>query len=74
VADRDDAYLWRLRAIAAFVLLGLIACAALADTFGRLFIDSSFHADTAIIGSLLGGLLLMLGLEIPAMLRRRKDD
>jgi hypothetical protein len=37
-----------------------------ADTLGRLFIDKSFHVGDVVYGSLIGALLLLLGVETAA--------
>lgn len=52
-------------------MVGLVASVVLADTFGRLFVRVDFHADTAILGTIVGGLLVILGVEVPAWFRRR---
>jgi len=74
VSAPDDEYLRRLRIVAGAVFVILIAIVVLADVLGRLFIDAGFRADSALFGTLLGGLLLVLGIQLPAWFRRRKED
>lgn len=58
----------RLRTIAGFAILALIVVLALADTFGR---PAGLHVSEVIFGSLLGALLLILGVEGAARLVKR---
>lgn len=50
----------RLRFVAGVTLLVLIVVLALADTFGR---GADLHASEFIFGSILGGFLLIIGVE-----------
>lgn len=50
----------RLAAITGVTFLGLLVVLTLADTFGQ---ASGLHANEFIFGALLGGLLLVLGVE-----------
>lgn len=59
----------RLRVIAAIVFLILVAVLALADTFGR---SADLHVSEFVFGSLLGALLLVLGVEGAARLLGRR--
>lgn len=59
----EERLLRRLRLIAGGVILLMIVLLVSADTLGRLFISPDFHASELILGSLLGALLLVLGIE-----------
>lgn len=50
----------RLRVISGVTFLGLLVLLALADTFGK---EAGLHASEFIFGSLLGALLLVIGVE-----------
>jgi len=49
--------------VAGFIILALIVLLATADTLGRLLIDPTFHASEVILGTLMGALLVLAGLE-----------
>jgi uncharacterized sodium:solute symporter family permease YidK len=53
----------RLRIVAAAVILVMVILIPLVDTFGRLFLDPTFRASELLYGTLMGALLLLLGLE-----------
>lgn len=59
----DDDELSGLRFLAIKVFLGLSVLLIVADILGRLFKDSSFHADPVVAGLVFGTLLSLLGLE-----------
>ena len=59
----DDDELSDLRLLAIKVFLGLSVLLIAADVFGRLFKDSTFHADPVVAGLVFGTLLSLLGLE-----------
>ena len=59
----EERLLRRLRLIAGGVILTMIALLVMVDTLGRLFIDPNFHASELILGTLIGALLLLLGIE-----------
>jgi hypothetical protein len=59
----EERLLRRLRLIAGGVILTMIALLVMVDTLGRLFVDPSFHASELILGTLIGALLLLLGIE-----------
>lgn len=59
----EDRLLRRLRVIAGVVILTMIALLVVADNLGRLFIDPNFRASELILGTLIGALLLLLGIE-----------
>jgi hypothetical protein len=56
----------KFRVIAVCVLLALLVFLVGADTLGRLFIDKSFHVGDVVYGSLIGALMLLLGVETAA--------
>ena len=65
-APRDPAeerLLRRLRLLAGIVILVMIVLLVVADTLGRLLISPDFHASELILGTLIGALLLLLGIE-----------
>ena len=53
----------RLRFIAGIVILALVALLVIVDSFGRLLVDRDFHVSELIVGSLIGALLGVLGIE-----------
>lgn len=55
--------LGRLRLLAGAVILVLIAFLAFVDALGRLLIDPTFHVGDVMVGTLVGALLLLLGIE-----------
>ena len=46
------------------ILVGLVAFVTLLDGLGRLFVDPSFHVSDIALGTLMGGLLAALGIDI----------
>ncbi len=58
----------RLRVIAGAVILGCVVFLVVVDTLGRLYVDKDFHVGDVFIGSLLGALLLLLGVEVSSRL------
>jgi len=54
----------RLRLVAAAVLLALIVLIVLVDVFGRLLVDSSFRISDLMLGTLIGALLLLVGIDV----------
>lgn len=64
---------------AGVVILILIVFVVLTDLLGRLFVDGSFRVSDAMLGTLIGALLLLVGIDISTRLPwdkigRRKDD
>lgn len=59
----EDRLLRRLRVIAGIVILVMIVLLVTADTLGRLLVSPDFHASELILGTLIGALLLLLGIE-----------
>lgn len=59
----EERLLRRLRLIAGGVILTMIVLIVVVDTLGRLLIDPSFHASELFLGTLIGALLLLLGIE-----------
>jgi ABC-type Fe3+-siderophore transport system permease subunit len=53
----------RLRFIAGVVILVMIVLLVTADTLGRLLLSPEFHASELILGTLIGALLVVLGIE-----------
>jgi ABC-type Fe3+-siderophore transport system permease subunit len=53
----------RLRFIAGVVILVMIVLLVTADTLGRLLLSPDFHASELILGTLIGALLVVLGIE-----------
>lgn len=53
-----------LRLVAGIVLLLLIVFVVLVDLLGRLFIDASFRVSDLMLGTLIGALLLVAGIDI----------
>lgn len=53
----------RLRLVAGAVILACIVFLVVVDALGRLFIRADFHVGDIFIGSLLGALLLVIGVE-----------
>jgi ABC-type Fe3+-siderophore transport system permease subunit len=45
------------------VILLMIVLLVTADTLGRLLVSPDFHASELILGTLIGALLLLLGIE-----------
>ncbi len=59
----EERLLRRLRLIAIIVILAMIVLVVVGDTLGRLYIDPNFHASEVALGTLIGALLLLLGIE-----------
>jgi hypothetical protein len=59
----EERLLRRLRVISGAVILVMIGLLVLADTLGRLLINPDFHASELFLGTLIGALLLLLGVE-----------
>lgn len=59
----EERLLRRLRLIAGGVILTMIVLIVVVDTLGRLLVDPSFHASELFLGTLIGALLLLLGIE-----------
>jgi Fe2+ transport system protein B len=72
IEDRiEDVLLRRLRAIAVIVILLMIVFYSVGDVIGRLFIDPAFHISDVALGTLIGALLILLGLESVTRLPKR---
>lgn len=54
----------RLRLIAGGVILILIVVVVLTDIFGRLFVDATFRVSDLTLGTLIGALLLIVGIDV----------
>jgi hypothetical protein len=59
----EERLLRRLRFVSGFVILAMIVLLIVVDTLGRLFVDPNFHIDELALGTLIGALLLLLGIE-----------
>jgi len=59
----EEKLLRRLRLIAGGVILTMIVLIVVVDTLGRLLVDPAFHASELFLGTLIGALLLLLGIE-----------
>jgi hypothetical protein len=67
VAHAEASLLRRLRVIASIVILACIVLTSVVDPLGRLFIDRDFHASEVFLGTLVGALVVLLGLSLPRM-------
>lgn len=54
----------RFRLVAAAVLLALIVLIVLVDVFGRLLVDVGFRISDLMLGTLIGALLLLVGIDV----------
>lgn len=54
----------RLRLTAGAVVLILIIVVVLTDLFGRLFVDEQFRVSDMMLGTLMGALLLLVGIDV----------
>jgi len=54
----------RLRIGAGIVILLLIVVVVLADVFGRLLINGEFRVSDLMLGTLIGALLLLVGIDV----------
>lgn len=61
--DTEEVLLRRLRLIAGAVILVMIVLLVVVDTLGRLYVDPTFRASELFLGTLIGALLLLLGIE-----------
>lgn len=59
----EDRLLRRLRIIAGVVFLACIVLLVVVDTIGKVVIGPDFHASDLFLGTLIGALLLILGIE-----------
>jgi uncharacterized BrkB/YihY/UPF0761 family membrane protein len=59
----EERLLRRLRLIAVVVILAMIVLLIVGDTLGRLYIDPSFHSSEVALGTMVGALIVLLGLE-----------
>jgi uncharacterized membrane protein YgaE (UPF0421/DUF939 family) len=53
-----------LRLLAGIILLLLIIIVVLVDLFGRLLVDESFRVSDLMLGTLIGGFLLLVGIDV----------
>lgn len=59
----EDQLRHRLRLIAGVTFVALTLLLVMADTLGRLFIDRDFHVSEIFLGTLVGAILLLAGIE-----------
>lgn len=59
----EDRLLQRLRLVAGVVFLVCIVLLVLVDTIGKVLIGPDFHASDLFLGTLIGALLLIVGIE-----------
>lgn len=59
----EEKLLGRLRLIAAGVILAMVVLIVTVDLFGRLFINPEYHSSELFLGTMIGALLLLLGIE-----------
>lgn len=59
----EERLLRKLRLLASGVVLLMIVMIVSVDTLGRLLLDPNFHASELFLGTLIGALLLLLGVE-----------
>lgn len=59
----EDRLRHRLRLVAGITFVALVAILVLADTFGRLFFDREFHVSEIFLGTIIGAVLLLAGIE-----------
>ena len=68
----EERLLRRLRFIAVGVILTMIVLVVTVDTLGRLLIDPNFHASELFLGTLIGSMVALLGVEGVTRLPGRK--
>lgn len=67
----EDQLRHRLRLIAGVTFVGLIVLMVAADTVGRLIFNPDFHVSEIFLGTLVGAVLLLAGVEGASFLSRR---
>lgn len=72
--DDEKRVLHRLRVVSGSVILGLIVLLVVADTAGRLFIDPAFRVGELFLGSLIGALMLLVGIDVAARIPGRNGN
>ena len=63
-----------LRLIAAIALLLLIVIVVFVDLFGRLLIDNEFRVSDLMLGTLIGALLLLVGIDVSKRWPPRNEE
>ena len=53
----------RLRWLAGITMLSLVTLLVVVDSFGRLLIDRDFHVSELFLGTLVGAVLVLAGIE-----------
>lgn len=61
----------RLRGVAALTILALLVFILIVATLAPFFGQPDIRIEPFVFGTLMGGLLLILGIEVPAWWRRR---
>lgn len=72
--DAEDRLLKRLRLASGVVVLLMIVLLVVSDVFGRLFVDPGFHVNEIIVGTMVGALLALLGIETLLRLPKKNGD
>lgn len=72
--DDERRVLSRLRVVSGAVILGLIVLLVVADTAGRLFVRPDFRVGELFLGSLIGALMLLVGIDVAARLPGGKSN
>lgn len=72
--DDERATLRRLRVVSGSVILALIVLLVIADTIGRLFVRADFRVGELFLGSLIGALMLLVGIDVAARLPGGRHD
>lgn len=62
--DDERRVLQRLRVVSGAVILGLIVLLVVVDSLGRLFVRPDFRVGELFLGSLIGALLLLVGIDV----------
>lgn len=71
----DEGYLrGRFRLVAGLVILGCIVFLVVVDALGRLFVRPDFHVGDVFIGTLVGAVLLLAGVEGISRITRNGND
>jgi O-antigen/teichoic acid export membrane protein len=73
-SSSEDRLRRRFRIASFIVILGLLVLTVIADTFGRLFIDPTFHSSDVTVVTLIGAVLGYASIEAISLLQPKKDD
>lgn len=72
-SDSEDKLLRRLRVAGGAVTIVMLVLMVVADSFGRLFIDPTFHISDIVFGTLVGAMLALVGVEGLIRLPKRNE-